>query len=185
MPQLKQQAIGERVRKLREQRGLSLRGLANATDFSASFMSQVENGLVSPSIDSMGRIASALGFTLGEFFASVGAGEGGLVVRAADRVEMPSAWSLATIEALSPMSRGRLVEPLLITLKPGGRSGKYPSAPTREEFAYVVQGEVDLTLGPETFHLCAGDAVTILRGELRRWVNPAQTPAIVLIVAVL
>jgi transcriptional regulator with XRE-family HTH domain len=185
MLRLKQQAIGELVRRLREQRGLSLRGMAGATNFSPSFISQVENGLVSPSIDSMGRIASALGFTLGEFFASVGAGEGGLVVRVADRVEMPSAWSKATIEGLSPMSRGRLTEPLLITLQPGGRSGKHPSAPPREEFAYVIQGEVDLTLGPDTFRLCAGDAVTILRGELRRWVNPAHAPATVLIVAVL
>ena len=185
MPRLKQQAIGELVRRLREQRGLSLRGLASATGFSPSFLSQVENGLVSPSIDSMGGIASALGFTLGEFFASVGSGEGGIVVRVADRLEMPSAWSQATIQALSPMSRGRLLEPLLITLDPGGRSGKHPSAPPREEFAYVVHGEVDLTLGPDTFHLCAGDAVTILRGELRRWMNTAQTPATILIVSVL
>lgn len=184
MPRLKQQAIGELVRRLREQRGLSLRALAAATDFSASFLSQVENGLVSPSIDSMARIAGTLGVSLGEFFASVGGAEGGLVVRKADRAEIPSAWSQATIEALSPMRRGRLTEPLLIALAPGGRSGKHPTAQPREEFAYVIEGEVDLTLGPDTFHLAAGDAVTILRGELRRWANPGVVTATILIVAV-
>ncbi len=185
MPRLKQQAVGDLVRRLREQRGLTLRGLAAATDFSPSFISQLENGLVSPSIDSMERIANTLGVTLGEFFASLGSGEGGLVVRIADRVQLPSAWSLATVEALSSMSRGRLTEPLLITLDPGGRSGKHTTAHPREEFAFVIEGEVDLTLGPETFHLESGDAVTILRGELRRWANAGSATARILLVAIL
>jgi transcriptional regulator with XRE-family HTH domain len=185
VPRLKQQAIGDLVRRLREQRGLSLRALAAATAFSPSFISQLENGLVSPSIDSMERIASKLGVTLGEFFASVGSTEGGLVVRAADRVEIPSLWSQATLEALSPMARGRLIEPMLITLEPGGRSGKHPAPHPREEFAFVIEGEVDLTLGPDTFHLEAGDAVTILRGELRRWSNPGGKTARIVMVAVL
>jgi transcriptional regulator with XRE-family HTH domain len=185
VPRLKQQAIGDLVRRLREQRGLSLRGLAATTGFSASFISQLENGLVSPSIDSMERIAATLGVTLGEFFAAVGTAEGGLVVRAAERVQLPSEWSQATLEALRPMVRGRLTEPLLITLAPGGRSGKHPTAHPREEFAYVIEGEVDLTLGPESFRMRAGDAVTILRGEARRWVNSGQVPALVLVVAVL
>jgi transcriptional regulator with XRE-family HTH domain len=185
VPHLKQQAVGELVRRLREQRGLSLRALAAATNFSPSFISQLENGQVSPSIDSMGRIANTLGVTLGDFFASLGSVEGGLVVRATDRVQLQSLWSNATVEALSPMRRGRLTEPLLITLEPGGRSGKHPAAHAREEFAFVIEGEVDLTLGPDTFHLRAGDAVTILRGELRRWANGGRVPARVVVVAVL
>ena len=35
-------------------------------------------------------------------------------MRAKDRLEFPSAWSQATVEALSPMQRGRLVEPVLV-----------------------------------------------------------------------
>jgi transcriptional regulator with XRE-family HTH domain len=185
VPHLKQQAVGELVRRLREQRGLTLRALAAATEFSPSFISQLENGQVSPSIDSMGRIAGALGVSLGEFFAALGSSEGGLVVRAAERLRLESVWSDATVEALSPMRRGRLIEPLLITLEPAGRSGKHPSAHAREEFAFVIEGEVDLTLGPDTFRLRPGDAVTILRGELRRWVNPGSTAARVLVVGAL
>jgi transcriptional regulator with XRE-family HTH domain len=184
MPRLKQQAVGELVRRLREQRGLSLRALGAATDFSASFLSQLENGQVSPSIASMERIANTLGITLGEFFSSLGSTEGGVVVRAADRVEMQSQWSQAVMEALSPMARGSLLEPLLITLEPGGRSGKHPTARPREEFAFVVEGEVQLTLGPDTFRMSAGDAATILRGELRRWSNAGTKPARILVVAV-
>jgi XRE family transcriptional regulator, regulator of sulfur utilization len=186
VPPLKQQVVGDMVRKLREQRGLSLRALATATEFSPSFISQLENGQVSPSIASMERIASTLGVTLGEFFAALGSSESGMIVRVSERVEIPSRWSHAVIEALSPMNRGRLTEPILITLEPGGRTGKHPSArDSREEFAFVVEGAVELTLGPDVFALQAGDAVTILRGELRRWTNSSTNQVRILIVAVI
>jgi transcriptional regulator with XRE-family HTH domain len=185
VPRLKQEAVGDLVRRLREQRGLSLRALAGATEFSPSFISQLENGQVSPSIASMQRIAATLGVTLGEFFSSLGSTEGGVVVRTADRILLQSQWSQATLEALSPMKRGRLLEPMLITLQPGGRSGKHPTAQPREEFAFVLEGEVELTLGPDTFALREGDAATILRGELRRWTNSGRGRARVLVVAML
>jgi len=186
VPRLKQQAVGDLVKRIRQERGLSLRALASATDFSPSFISQLENGLVSPSIGSMEKIANTLGLTLGDFFGQLGSSESGVVVRAAERVELPSQWSHATVQALSPMIRGRLLEPLLVTLAPGGRTGKHATAPAakpREELALVLEGEVDLTLGPDTYHLNRGDAATILRGELRRWVNNGSAPACVLIVA--
>ena len=49
--------LGQSLRRLRESRHISLRVLAEQTDFSASFLSQVENGQASPSISSMERIA--------------------------------------------------------------------------------------------------------------------------------
>ena len=183
MPRLKQEEVGEAVRRLREAQGLSLRALAAATEFSPSFISQLERGEVSPSIGSMERIVRALGLSLGDFFANLGSSESGLIVRAADRVELNSQWSHGTVDALSPMRRGRLLEPLLITLAPAGRSGKHPSGQPREEFAYILEGEVELTLGPDVYRLQAGDAATILRGELRRWVNVGTGPAQILIVA--
>ena len=162
---------------------MSVRKLARESGFSPSFMSQVENGQVSPSISSMEKIATAVGVTLGDFFAAVTDGEGGLIVRVADRQALSSGWSAAEIEALSvPGPRARL-EALLITLRPGGRSGKHPYAHDREEFAFVTRGEVMLTLGPEQHRLRRGDAATIRSGELRLWQNAAKAPVQILIIA--
>lgn len=183
MPVLKQHAVGQRVRQLREEKGLSVRGLAEQSGFSPSFISQVEHGQVSPSISSMEKIAAILGQTLGGFFAGVGAAEGGLIVRASERQAMPSSWSRGGVEMLSPMRQGRRLEPLLISLEPGGRSGKHPVAHPTEEFAYVLEGRVTLTLGPDPHALAVGDAVTILPQELRLWVNESTSEARVLIVA--
>ena len=180
---LKQHAVGEHVRRLRHQAGMSVRKLARESGFSPSFMSQVENGQVSPSISSMEKIATAVGVTLGDFFAAVSGADGGLIVRVGERQALSSGWSAAEIEALSvPGPRVRL-EALLITLRPGGRSGKHPYAHDREEFAFVTRGEVMLTLGPEEHRLRRGDAATIRPGELRLWRNAAKAPVQILIIA--
>jgi quercetin dioxygenase-like cupin family protein/DNA-binding XRE family transcriptional regulator len=162
---------------------MSVRKLAREAGFSPSFISQVENGQVSPSISSMERIATAVGVALGDFFAAVSNAEGGLIVRVADRQALSSGWSKAEIEVLSaPGPRTRL-EALLVTLRPGGRSAKHPYAHPREEFTFVTQGEVMLTLGPEEHRLRRGDAATILPGELRRWRNVAKAPAQILVIS--
>ncbi len=181
-PQLKQEAVGAHIRQLRLDRGMSVRELAAQTDFSASFISQVENGLASPSISSMQKIADALGVTLGEFFAAAAGGEGGYVVRAADRQTLTSGWSEAELEVLSSRPAARL-EPILIALRPGGRSAKHPFPHPHEEFAFVLAGEVTLTLGPEAHVLKRGDAVTILPRESRRWENTGTKLARILLVA--
>jgi transcriptional regulator with XRE-family HTH domain len=181
-PVLKQHAVGAWVRRLRTEHRMSLRALAARTDFSPSFISQVENGVVSPSIASMEKIANVLGVTLGEFFAAAREGETALIVRSADRLQMSSLWSQGRIEALGPIT-GRRLEPVLITLDRGGRSGKHPYAHNVEEFAFVLEGEPTLTLGPEEHLLGPGDAVTIRAQELRRWENKSSPVVRILVVS--
>lgn len=180
---LRQKQVGEHVRRLREQTSLSARGLASRTGFSPSFISQLENGQVSPSIHSMEKIANALGSNLGSFFGAIGPGEGGLVLRRADRKPIPSSWSNAELESLGGASGLRRLRPLLIKMAPGGRSGKHPVAPRGEEFALVLKGRVSLRLGPDAHLLAAGDSVSLLPGELRLWVNVGRSTCEILIVA--
>ncbi len=170
---LKQEAIGHHVRHLRKKAGLSVRALGARTGFSASFISQLENGLVSPSIGSMQKIAAALGVTLGEFFTAASGGASGTIVRAKGRHRFRSHWSSAEIEAAGS---GPRLEAMLVHLAPGGRSGKHPYGhETAEDYAFVLKGPVALVLGPDRHHLRAGDAVCFLPGELRLWENTGRT----------
>lgn len=180
---LKQQLVGRHVRELRRRAGLSLRSLAANTDFSPSFISQLERGQVSPSIHSMEKIAAALGATLSTFFAALGTADGALVVRARERKALRSSWSHAEIEALVPTSAQRRIEPMLVTLLPGGRSGKHPVVHPTEEFAFVLEGRVTLRLGPDEHVLGMGDSAVLRPGELRLWTNPGRRRARVMIVA--
>lgn len=177
--------VGEQIRRLRVTRHLSLRSFAVQTGFSASFISQLENGQVSPSLGSMQTIAEALGVTLGEFFAAAAAGtEEDLVVRADERRRLDSTWTDAHLEALGSMTRSRRLEPVLAIFGPGGKSGKRPHSHSCEEFAFVVKGRVSLTLGDEESDLGPGDSVTLPAHSPHRWENRgSETVEIVMVAA--
>ena len=118
--------VGERIRQLRLGLGLSLRAFAAETGFSPSLISQVEHGHVMPSIGSLERIAMALGVSLSTFFAEPETNSDELV-RANARQKLTSTWSPVSIEALRPMKGAGTLEPILIVMAPGGRSGKFPT----------------------------------------------------------
>lgn len=174
--------IGERLRDLRSRLGLSVRALAAQTDFSPSFISQVELGQVSPSIASLERIVGALGVSLGELFSEATPGPTA-VIRGADRRRLTSSWSRAQVESLAPVGAGSKMEPIMLVLAPGGYSGKHAQTRTGEEFAIVFAGEVTLTLGAEVHVLRPGDAVTFRSDTPHTWENTGPEPARIVIVS--
>ena len=107
------------LRQVRERQGLSLRSLATRAGFSASFLSQLENGQVSPSIASLARIASQLGVTLADLFEAT-EDRPAIVVRADARPGFISSWSRARIESLVAAGGRRPFEALCVTLAPQG-----------------------------------------------------------------
>lgn len=176
--------IGEHIHGLRLKRHVSLRTFAAQTGFSPSFISQLENGLVSPSLGSLQRIAAALGVTLGEFFAATGGNaDERLIVRRSDRRRFDSTWTDAHLEALGSMNRRLRLEPVLAIFGPGGKSGKHVHSHPGEEFAFVLNGRVTLTLSDEQTELHAGDAVTLPAGAPHRWENQAAEPVEILLIA--
>jgi quercetin dioxygenase-like cupin family protein len=75
------------------------------------------------------------------------------------------------------------MDAILVTLAPGGSSGKHATPQTREEFAHVLNGTVILCLNGEEVELTAGDSATIRPGSDRRLRNEADVPAQVIIVS--
>lgn len=176
--------IGDHVRRLRLKRHVSVRTFAAQTGFSPSFISQLENGLVSPSLGSLQKIAETLGVTLGEFFAATAnSAEESLIVRPSERRRLDSTWTDAHLEALGPMTRSRRLEPVLAIFGPGGKSGKHVHSQSHEEFAFVLRGCVRLTLSDEESDLCAGDAVTLPAHAPHRWENRAKEPVEILLIS--
>jgi quercetin dioxygenase-like cupin family protein len=171
--------IGPVLKRLRLRAGMSLRTLASRAEFSASFISLLEKGQVSPSIASLERIAHTLGVTLVDLFREAHA-PAEVVVRVASRPAFTSTWSRARIESLT--SGGEGVEALAVTLAPTGTSGAHPTEHTRDQFAYQLKGALTLLLGEERIGLKTGDAVTIPSGTAHRWQNDSRRLAQVLLV---
>ena len=58
--------FGERLKKLREAKNLSLNMLAYENDLNKSTLSRIENGLVDPKLSTLNKIAESLEISLDE-----------------------------------------------------------------------------------------------------------------------
>jgi XRE family transcriptional regulator, regulator of sulfur utilization len=177
-----EETLGNSLRYLREQQGISLRALAERTDFSASFLSQIENGQCSPSISSMEKIANALGVTLGQFFLSANQ-RAATIVRASDRSHMALDWSRAEIASLGSLSSPSQFRASMLIIKAGGLTGKHATPSISDEFAMVFEGKVILKLPDSEQVLERGDSVTLVAGTDRQWRNETEDMAEILIIS--
>jgi transcriptional regulator with XRE-family HTH domain len=177
-----EERLGPELKRLREASGISLRTLADRAGFSPSFISQLENGQVSPSIASLERIAATLNVTLAELFAMPDTSEV-VLVRADARPSYRSAWSRARIDSLMPTGKHQPLEALMVTIEPGGASGKHAAGVASDQLAVIFAGELTLTLADDTLELLTGDAVLIRARTPHRWHNAGNNPAQVLLVS--
>ena len=177
-----EQTLGGALRFYREQRGLSLRGLAERTDVSPSFLSQIENGQCSPSISSMEKIANALGVSLAQFFLSANK-QVVNIVRASEREHLALDWSRADIASLGSLPDGSQFRASMITIRAGGLTGKHPTPSISDEFAIVFEGQAILKLEDEEQTLDRGDSVTIVAGTMRQWRNETNSITEILIIS--
>jgi len=175
----REQQVGDHLRDVRTRQGMSVRALAARAGCSPSFISQVEHGQASPSISSLERLVQALGMTLGDFFRE---NSPPAVVRSHERTALSRSWSRAQIEALAPLGAGGALEPLLITLEPGGQSDGQRYAPGGDEFAFVCEGDVQLTVGETVHRLSRGDAASFSGESPPRWENVGREPARIVVV---
>jgi transcriptional regulator with XRE-family HTH domain len=170
--------LGARIRVLRLASGLTLRRVAAAAGVTECFLSQVERGVAAPSIATVQRIARALGRSIAELFAADE--RAGIVVRARDRRRIVYQGLGAIDEFLTRATDGRL-QVILTTIEPGGGTGDEAyTHESDEEVVVVLEGALDLWVGPEHFRLEAGDAVTHSSRLPHRNSNPGPGVARVL-----
>ena len=146
--------IGEGIKSLRNERGLTQVELADRAELSKGFISQVERNLTSPSISTLEDILTCLGTDLKEFFS---ANEDRQVVFGQeDYFLKEDEENGASIEWIVPNAQKNDMEPIRLTLKKGG--GTSPVGPFEgEAFGYVISGSVTLHYGRETARVGKGE----------------------------
>lgn len=173
--------LGARLRELRTKRGLSLRTLAKRTDFSPSFISQMEADVVSPSLASLEKIAGELGVTLGQLFTSLESTPR-TVVHRAERPSYESIWSRSIVEVLADAVPGRKMSAVQVTVAPGGASGRRAEPSPHDTFALVLSGALVLTTEEGGVELGKGDAAYVREGAAFSWENRGEESAELLVV---
>ena len=146
--------IGEKLRQLRLQRGLTQEDMADRCERSKGFISQVERNLASPSIATLTDMLECLGSSLSQFFSE--------------------AKDEKTI-----FSQKNAMEPILVELDEGGQT--YPLPPHEgEEFGYVLSGAVYLVTGDKKARVRTGCSFCIHPRQSHYLINAGKTKAKVL-----
>ena len=168
------QDIGKKLKQLRILRGLTQEELADRCELSKGFISQVERDLASPSIATLMDMLGALGTDTRAFFS--GPSQEQLVFAREDMFEKVDEENGETVVWLVPDAQKNRMEPILVTLQPGGRTDEI--APHEgEEFGYVLQGNVQLMVGGKCFKLKPGSSFSLHPGQPHYLQNRAGKPA--------
>ena len=147
--------IGHRMKELRVHYGLTQQELADRSELSKGFISQLERNLTSPSVGTLLDIIQCLGTTPAEFFADDEPEQ--IVFKKEDYFTKIDENEHSKIEWIVPNAQKNGMEPLRVTLAPGGRSMELKPSEA-EEFGYVLKGAIRIIRGTKSYLVKSGES---------------------------
>ena len=169
--------IGRKLRRLRVKLGLTQEELAARTELTKGFISQLENDITSPSITTLMDILEALGTDISAFFND--RSDERVVFTPDDTFEKEDDEFGNTIRWLVPNAQKNALEPILVSIRPGGRSGELDPH-EGEEFGLVLSGTITLIDGDAKHRVKKGDSFYLHPQGVHYLCNNGKTPAKVL-----
>ncbi|MGA2921461.1 MAG: cupin domain-containing protein [Candidatus Sulfotelmatobacter sp.] len=167
-------AVGSHLRRLRAKRRLSLAQVARAVGISVGFLSALERSQMTGSVGTLRKLARFYKTNILDFFDATGPSSRQVqpgqrkVLEAGPGVRMELlAWG------------NTVMEPHLFRVAPEAGSGD-SYAHEGEEFLYVLQGELTITLAKEAYQLKAGDSFYFESATPHHWKNPGRAETWVL-----
>lgn len=170
--------IGKKIHSLRKAKGMTLQQISDLSGLSASFLSQVERDLASPTVISLAHIAHALGVGVSYFFPPPP--NEALMVRSYERHPFRLEDGLVVYARLGGDFEGRSLEPLFVTYPPRFASEVFSHE--GEEFLYVLDGQIEIHLDGASYCLNPHDSMHFMSRHVHRVENSNDTPAQVIFV---
>lgn len=172
--------IGEKIKFLRQAANLTQEELADRCELSKGFISQLERDMTSPSIATLRDILESLGTSLQVFFQDPA--DEKVIFTPEDFASKTDADAGSEVCWLVPNAQKNMMEPILVTLAPGGST--YPDNPHEgEEFGYVLEGSVIIQLGSRKLKARKGDSFLIRPNVPHALINNSRRPARIIWVA--
>ena len=166
--------IGEKIKEIRIQKNLTQEELADRAELSKGFISQLERDLTSPSIATLMDILQCLGTNLEEFFSKTSSEQ--VVFRKGDYFEKVDQELKNKVQWIIPNSQKNMMEPILLTLSPGGAT--YPDNPHEgEEFGYVLSGTVTVCIGNKKYKVKKGESFYFIPNKQHYITASGKLPA--------
>ena len=172
--------VGQRLRILRDERGISMRALARRSGLSANALSMIERGLTSPSVSTLNKLATALEVPITAFFRTEPVREQIVFRKSAERARVP--FLRGVIEGLGGEAFVGRVEAFLLTLESGGSSGPHGMIHTGHEMVFCLRGTLEYEVDSQRYLMEPGDSLIFAAQLNHRWRNPGSHVANAVIV---
>ena len=169
--------IGQKIRRLRIQRGLTQEELGDRCDLTKGAISLMERDHTSPSIATLVDILECLGTDLSSFFSETGQEK--LVYGEEDIFVKDAMDGHGVIHWLIPSAQKNEMEPILVELKPGEESAEMEPH-EGEEFGYVLSGTVRIIFGDRTERVRKGESFYLKASAPHRIVKSGKSSCRVL-----
>jgi transcriptional regulator with XRE-family HTH domain len=164
--------LGARLRYLRQRHQLTMRELAEKSGLSINTLSMIENCKTSPSISTIQQISQALDIPLVSFFETRPARKRVVYVRQEERPKVNLGSTL--LEHLGKELVDSDIQPFVVTLEPGVKSGKKPIIHTGHEFVYCLSGQIQYTIDDMNYLLNPGDSLVFESPLSHHWQNMSK-----------
>jgi len=155
--------VGARVKRVREERNLSLEDISQRTGIEAEVLTQIEEGFIAPPLGTIIKLAKALDLKMGYFISgeeskpyTIVRKDDGKVVSRYDSKKVK--YYGYGYESLAPHKKDRHMEPFLVTLDPS-ETEEERSTHDGQEFIYVLEGAMEVRLDREVHILEPGDSI--------------------------
>jgi transcriptional regulator with XRE-family HTH domain len=167
--------VGRNLRKLRSERGLSIRALAEFSGLNVNTLSLIENGKTSPSVSTLQQLATSLGVPITAFFEFDAPQRSVAFLKAGQRPR--AAFAHGTFEDLGVGLTLQGGQPLVLNLEPFAGSGDMPIVHTGHEFVYCLEGILQYTIGDQIYLIEKDDSLLFEAHLPHRWQNVGGTPS--------
>jgi transcriptional regulator with XRE-family HTH domain len=175
-----EESLGNRLRELRRQQGLSLRALAEKSGLSANTLSLIENGKTSPSVATLQQIALALSIPITSFFEIQVNHEP--VIFTQNNKRAGTAFSHGRLEELGSGVGTDGLQPFVVNFDPRADSGPQPLTHEGNEFIFCLSGRVLYSVMGQEYTLEPGDSLLFSSKVPHTWHNPLDDTSRVIIV---
>lgn len=168
--------VGERLKILREIKGLSQRELAKRAGVTNSTVSMIEKNGVSPSVSSLKKVLAGIPISIGDFFTMdlENLPPEQVVFRHDEQPEVGS--NHVSLRIVGASIKGRSMDIMHETYEPGADTGPDMLQHQGEEGGVVIRGEIELTVGLEVFVLKQGDGYYFNSNRPHRFRNLSDEP---------
>ena len=174
-------SLGQKIGRLRQERGLTLQEVSEGSGLTPSFLSRLERDKVNISVANLRKLALFFSVQMTHFFEGEDNQQVGQVIRPTDRLRLSLDDALVQVYSLLPANNE--LEARLIEAQAG--SGQQGFSGRGSQLVHVLEGTLNYTIGEEEHTLQTGDTLFYRDDVAHSWVNIGEQPAIVLTVGML